>query len=56
MKLSIVFAPVLIAQDYDYDFERSSYFGTPKKLGGRSQAKPNANCCSAMKVNQLFSL
>ena len=54
MKLSIFLAPVLIAQDYDYDFERSSYFGTPKKLGSHSQAKPNANCCAALKVN-IFS-
>ena len=54
MKLSIALAPLaapaLIAQDYDYEFERSSYFGTPKKLGGHSQAKPNADCCSSLKV------
>ena len=56
MKLSILFAPVLMAQDYDYEFERSSFFGTPKKLGGQSHPKPNANCCSSLKVNNIQNL
>ena len=56
MKLSTLFAPVLMAQDYDYEFERSSFFGTPKKLGRQSQPKPNANCCSSLKVKIIQNL